>query len=479
MDYEKSKTIVCHLRNFKGKIERMNKKNDLVTVDVVGMTHEGSGIGRLPDGMAIFIPASAVGDRLQARILKVNKNYAYGKVEKILVPSQDRTPSDCPVSRRCGGCVFRHVSYEAELRYKQEFIESNLRRIGKLDLQIEKIQPSPLQSHYRNKAQYPVRMQKGKMAAGFFAPRTHEVIDCRTCGLQPVYFTDILQTILSFAEKNNISIYDETTGKGLLRHIYLRGGYHTGEVMVCLVINGDGIEKRQALVQGLLACCPQIVSVILNLNKEKTNVILGKENKVIYGKEYITDLLCGLQFELSPHSFYQVNTPGAEKLYEIAGEYAGLTGGETLMDLYCGAGTIGLSLAGKCARVIGVEIVSQAVENAKKNAKNNGIDNAEFLCADAALAAERMEKEGIRPDVVVLDPPRKGCDQKTLQAVAKMSPERIVMISCNSATAARDCEVLENLGYQAIRCRPVDMFPKTAHCEVCIQLCRKQNSLEQ
>lgn len=448
-------------------------KNELITIEVTDMTHEGSGVGHY-EGMAVFIPGSAPGDKLLVRIVKVNKTHCFGRIEEILSPSQDRIAPDCAVSRRCGGCVFRHVTYEAELRYKQQFVEQNMRRIGGFSLEYEPIIPSPAWEGYRNKAQYPVRIQNGRLCAGFFAPRSHEVIDCHNCRLQPPVFETLLETTLDFCAAEKIPAYDEKQGTGLLRHIYLRQGAHSGEIMVCLVCNGT-FPYGEALTKALQKAVPETVSVLLNINRENTNVILGKETRILGGKGAIDDTMCGLKFSLSPHAFYQVNTPAAENLYRVATEYAGLTGRETLLDLYCGVGTIGLSMASRAKEVIGVEIVPQAVENAAANAAANGIGNARFFCGDAGKAAARLADEGIQPDVVVVDPPRKGCDGAALQAVARMKPKRIVYISCNSATLARDCAALAPLGYIPRRCRPADLFPRTAHVETVVLLSHKNS----
>lgn len=449
----------------------MPKKNELAVLEITGITNEGSGVGRL-EGMAVFVPGAAEGDTLEIRVVKVNKTHCYGRLEKILVPSPDRITPDCPVSRRCGGCVFRHVSYKAELRYKHRFVQENLRRIGGIDLECEPIMPSSQAWGYRNKAQYPVRMRDGKLCAGFFAPRSHEVVDCRSCRLQPPEFETLLNTALQFCAENGVSAYDEATGTGLLRHIYLRRGAHSGEIMVCLVCNGDTFPNAAALAGRLQKADARVASVLLNVNRRNTNVILGEETRVLAGKGAIDDTMCGLRFSLSPHAFYQVNTEAAESLYGIAAEYAALMGTETLLDLYCGVGTIGLSMASQAKQVIGVEIVPQAVENASANAAANGISNGRFFCADAGEAAVRLAAEGIRPHVVVLDPPRKGCDQTTLEAVARMAPSRIVYISCNSATLARDCALLMPLGYAPVRCRPADLFPRTAHVESVVLMSR-------
>lgn len=446
----------------------MPKKNELIPMEITGMTHEGSGVGHL-EGMAVFVPGAAVGDTLLVRIVKVNKSYCFGRLEQILTPSPDRILPDCPVSSRCGGCVFRHVNYAAELRYKGQFVQQNLRRIAGIALECEPAEPSPRAEGYRNKAQYPVRAQNGTLCAGFFAPRSHAVVDCHECRLQPPVFSRLLNTILRFCEENGIPAYDEGAGTGLLRHVYLRQGAHSKEMMVCLICNGQVFPKAEELIKVLRETAPETVSVLLNVNRENTNVILGRDTHTLFGKAAIEDTMCGLRFSLSPHAFYQVNTEAAERLYAIAAEYAALTGRERVLDLYCGVGTIGLSMASQAKEIIGVEIVPQAVENAASNAAANGITNARFFCADAGEAASRLAGEGNSPDVVVLDPPRKGCDAKTLEAVARMGPERIVYISCNSATFSRDCAALLPMGYELRRCRPVDLFPRTAHVEtVCL-----------
>ena len=447
----------------------MPQKNDLAVLEITGVTHEGCGVGRLQDGMAVFVPGAAENDRLQVRLVKLQKNYCYGKIEQILAPSPDRITPDCPVSTRCGGCVFRHISYEAELRHKQAFVQENLRRIGGFSLCCEPILPSPQENGYRNKAQYPVQQGKNGLIAGFYAQRTHEVVDARDCRLQPAGFSKVLEAVLAYMQENHLPAYDEKTGRGLVRHLYLRQGARSGELMVCLVVNGKSLPAENRLIERLLGTKLPIVSVVLNENRQNTNVILGNKTRLLYGKETIADDFCDMRFSLSAQAFYQVNSPAAEQLYALAADYAGLTGQELLLDLYCGAGTIGLSMAAKAREVIGVEVVPQAVENARENARQNGIKNARFLCADAAKAAASLEQEGAHPDVVVLDPPRKGCDPETLEAVARMNPQRVVYISCNSATLARDCALLCERGYRLERCRPVDLFPRTVHVEtVCL-----------
>ena len=451
----------------------MPQKNELVTLDIIDMAHDGNGVGRL-DGMAVFVPASAVGDRLCVRIVKVNRTHCYGRIEQILRPSPDRIEPDCPVSRRCGGCVFRHISYEAELRCKQAFVQQNLRRIGKLELAAEPIEPSPVTDGYRNKAQYPVRMQKGGLCAGFFAPRTHEVIDCHTCKLQPPVFGELLEAVLSYMHTYHVSAYDESLGAGLIRHVYLRRGHRSGQIMVCLVVNGTHLPNENALVDLLLSRCGEIVSILLNVNERNTNVIIGEHSRVLYGKPAISDVLCGVRFELSAQSFYQVNHAQAERLYACALEYAALDGAQTVVELYCGAGTITLVMARRAARVIGVEVVPEAVENARENAARNGLDNVEFICADAGQSAGMLAQQGITPDVVVVDPPRKGLDDTAIGAIGLLAAARVVYVSCDPATLARDIKLLEAQGYTASRCRVFDLFPRTAHVETVALLTREK-----
>ena len=452
----------------------MLKKNQIEEAEITAMSSDGNGIAKI-DGMVVFVPYTAVGDKLKIRIVKVQKNYSFGIIEEILEPSPDRVDDHCPVYKKCGGCAFRHISYEAELRHKAEFVQSNLRRLGGLDPVMLPITPSPLVQGYRNKAQYPIREYDGKIEAGFFAKRSHRVISCASCDLQPAFFEQILEYTKQFLEEYHISAYDEQTGKGKVRHLYIRYGEVSGEVMVCLVVNSERLPHAAEYVEGLLKVCPQVVSVVLNINREQNNVILGQKCITLYGKDTIEDTLCDVRFELSPLSFYQVNRQAAEKLYRLAAEMAQFEGNELLIDLYCGAGTIGLSMASKVRELIGVEIVPDAVENAKENAKRCGVENARFICADAKEAAQ-LAAENLHPDVIVVDPPRKGCDLEVLQAIAAMAPKRLVMISCNSASLARDCKELEALGYHLEKAAPVDLFPRTTHVETVVLLGRKKST---
>ena len=452
----------------------MITKNQIAEMEITGITNEGSGVGRL-DGMAVFVPQTATGDVIKVQIVKVLKSYAYGIVKEIITPSPARIEPDCPVFRQCGGCAFRHINYDEELKVKSSFVSDSFKRLGGFDIECEPILGCTDTESYRNKAQYPVAMQDGKAVCGFYANRSHRVIPYTGCRLQPIIFKKIVEHVMKFINDNKIPAYDETTGKGLIRHIYIRKGFHSGEIMVCLVSktkSAVNLMKQMIAETGFLAKFPDVKSVVVNVNPDNTNVILGENNITVYGSDCIEDVMCSNKITLSPLSFYQVNTEQAEKLYGIAAEFADLKGDEEIFDLYCGAGTIGLSMSDKVSHLTGVEVVKQAVENAKANAEANGITNADFICGDAGEIADRLQKAGKHPDVIIVDPPRKGCDQLTLDAIVKMSPKKIVMISCNPATAARDCKILcsEENGYKLERVKGVDLFPKTVHCECCVLL---------
>lgn len=454
-------------------------KNEIITLEITALTNEGSGVGHFSDnsgerGMAVFVPFTAVGDVISCRIVKALKSYAYGRIENIITPSADRIENDCPVYGRCGGCCFRHISYEAELRAKDGFVRDAFSRIGGLSPELLPIRGSESSDGYRNKLQMPVAKQDGRTVCGFFSERSHRVIPTEKCALQPELFAEITKFVTEQADKLRISVYNEEKHEGVLRHIYLRRGHYSGEVCLCLVARRK-VPEFTKLANSVTERFPQVTGVVLNINRDKTNVILGEEEIVLFGKPTISDTMCGVSVEISPKSFYQVNTPAAEALYRQAAEFAEPEG-KTLLDLYCGAGTIGLSMAKSAKRLIGAEIVPEAVENAKSNALRNSISNAEFICADAGECAKKLEHSGERPDVIILDPPRKGCDEGTLTACAAMSPERIVMISCNPATAARDCKRLSELGYSVNRVRPFDLFPRTSHVE-CVALLTKTGNI--
>jgi len=449
------------------------KKNDFIDLEITGYTAQGSGVGRYND-IAVFVPLAAKGDRLRVKILKTAKTYAFGRIDKIIKASEDRIALDCAQFAQCGGCVYRHIAYAAELQAKQQMVQDALERIGGFrGIAVQPIVGAKDPDRYRNKAQLPIgRGPDGTIRMGFFANHSHRIIPCEECLLQPEEFTAAMEAFRQWAQQSGDSVYEEETRKGRLRHLYLRKANATGEVMACVVVNGNGVHYEPELVNILKEKVPGLKSVIINVNREKTNVVLGKKCRTVWGSDTITDTLCGLNFHISPMSFYQVNRDQAERLYTIAGEYAGLTGKETLLDLYCGTGTIGLSMAKNAAKVIGVEIVEQAVEDAKKNARENRIDNAEFLCADAAEAASMLKNRGERPDVVIIDPPRKGCDASLIETIAGMEPQRVVYVSCDPATLARDLKLFFQKGYEPQQVTPVDMFPRTNHVECVVLMSR-------
>ena len=449
------------------------QKNDEIELTITGFTAEGSAVGHY-NGLAVFVAGGAVGDVLKVHVIKVKKTYAIAKIVQIITPSADRTDANCPVFPRCGGCSFRHITYQAECAHKQQRVQDAFTRLAHLDVQVEPICASPVVTGYRNKAQFPVAMENGRLKTGFYAPYSHRVIDCRACALQPPEFAGILRTVSRWAEKYKISAYDEKTGKGLLRHVYIRKAEMTGQLLVTLVVNGNRIFKEKELVAALKKENENIVGVLLNENTENTNVILGEKTTVLDGQGYMEDILCGLRFRISPHAFYQVNRRQAENLYAKAASFALDGKTDLLMDLYCGTGTIGLTMADRFDTVIGVEIVPQAVEDAKINAKLNNITNAEFICGDASKAALELENRSLRPDCVLVDPPRKGCDAALLHTVVRMQPDRIVYVSCDPATLARDCAILHENGYKVKNVAPFDMFPRCAHVETVVCLSREK-----
>ena len=452
----------------------MLKKNDIIHLSITSATAEGSGVGKTDDGIAVFVPLSAVGDELSVRILKVKKTYAFGKIEEILTPAASRVLPDCPHFSKCGGCVWRHISYEEECRVKRQKVADAVERIGGIHTIINPILGSEQTRRYRNKAQLPVGLSgEGKLQMGFYAFHSHRIIDCADCALQPAVFADVMRITRDFMVQTANDVYDERTGKGRLRHLYIRLGEVTNELMVCFVVNGNGLKQEDLLVKMLREELPNLKTVVVNSNREKTNVILGNKNRTVYGDGFITDVLCGLKFKISPFSFWQVNRAQAERLYRLARRYASLSEGDTLLDLYCGTGTIGLSMAADCKELIGVEIIPDAVRDAEYNAAVNSICNARFLCADAPAAAEQLESEGVHPDVIVLDPPRKGCGEELVRTIGKMSPKRVVYVSCDPATLARDLKFFTEIGFQTREVTPVDMFPRTAHVETVVLLSRK------
>ena len=447
------------------------KKNDIYTAEITDLTNIGSGVCRI-DGRVVFVPYSAIGDQCKIKILKVKDSYAYGKIEEILTPSPDRIPSDCPSFGKCGGCSFRHITYEAELTAKEQFIKDAFTRTANLTPEFLPIIKNDNLTRYRNKAQYPLGKDKdGQAICGFYAPNSHRIIPCNDCLLQPEIFSEITEHILQFIRTNKLSIYNEEEHKGVLRHICLRKGHYSNEINVTIVARRN-IPELKKLSGELMTKFPAIKGVVLNLNKKDTNVIMGEEEITLAGEPTIKDTMCQNTVTISPRSFYQVNTPMAERLYAAAKDFA-QPQGKTVADIYCGTGTIGLSLAKEAKRLIGIEIVDSAIQNANLNAVQNNITNAEFHCSDAHNAAEIIKKAGLFPEVLILDPARKGCQKSVLQSLAALKPARIVMISCNPATAARDCAELETLGYKTAKVQGVDLFSRTYHVETIILLQRE------
>lgn len=501
------------------------KKNDIIKLNITDIGINGEGIGKT-DGFPFFVKNALPGDEVEAVITKLNKNFGYAKMTKLVVPGEARVEPSCRVAERCGGCQIMQLDYEKQLELKENLVANDLKRIGKVELScfekggmknVAELHPiigmdidkgcdlnGPL--HFRNKVQFPVGKNKeGKAVAGFYAGRTHFIVETSDCPVSDIGTELIVESICDFINKNSISVYDEKTGLGLVRHVLIRSGFRTGQMMVCLVINGTGLDDKSrkesldnAFVKQMLSLdlsknskCPQgryIASIMLNINKKKTNVILGDKTKTLYGQPYIEDIISlkqqdlkDLKFRISALSFYQVNPVQTEKLYSKALEYADLKGDEIVWDLYCGIGTISLFLAQKAKKVYGVEIVNRAIDDAKENARLNDIDNVEFICGDSAQIFKKYIKNGERTefvDLVVLDPPRKGCDRALLDAVKEAAPEKIVYVSCDPATLARDLAILsantcENEeAYRVEKIQPVDMFPHTRHVETVVLMTR-------
>ena len=462
------------------------KKNDTAAVKITDIGVNGEGIGKV-DGYTLFIKDAVIGDTVEAKVMKAKKNYGYARLMKVLSPSPDRVTPRCEFARKCGGCQIQEMSYGRQLAFKEQKVRGNLERIGGfpkelLDRVMEPVLGMEEPFGYRNKAQFPFGTDKqGNPVTGFYAGRTHDIIPNTDCALGVPANREILETILGFMKKYQIPSYDEKTGNGLIRHVLIRCGSATGEIMVCLVVNGEEIPHADALIDRL-AEMPGMTSITLSPNTRRTNVIMGDSFKVLWGQGYITDHIGNIKYQISPLSFYQVNPVQTEKLYSLALEYADLKGGETVWDLYCGIGTISLFLAQKAGKVYGVEIIPQAIDDARKNAEINGIENAEFFVGKAeevlprwyrenegAEAGLRGDRSRARADVIVVDPPRKGCDEALLDTIVKMQPEKVVYVSCDPATLARDLKVLCGKGYELERVRAVDMFPMTVHVEtVCL-----------
>ena len=451
------------------------RKNDLVTLEIEDCGIDGEGIGKA-DGFTVFVKDAVIGDTVTAKIIKAKKNYGYGRLMEVLKPSPYRVEPKCEFARQCGGCQLQALSYDQQLVFKTNKVKGHLERIGGFtDIPMEPIIGMDELFHYRNKAQFPVgRNKEGKIVTGFYAGRTHNIIENRDCALGVAENKEVLDCVIAHMEKYGIEPYNEATGKGLVRHVLIRYGYFTKEVMVCLILNGNKIPKEEQLVKSLCEI-PGMTSITINVNKKHSNVILGEEIRLLWGQEYITDRIGDISYQISPLSFYQVNPMQTQKLYAKALEYADLHGEETVWDLYCGIGTISLFLAQKAKFVRGVEIVPAAIENAKENAKLNGLENTEFFVGKAEEVLPReYKKNGVYADVIVVDPPRKGCDETLLETMIEMNPDRIVYVSCDSATLARDLKYLCERGYELRKVCPVDQFGMTVHVETVVLLSQQK-----
>ena len=449
-------------------------KNQIYETVITDYTAEGQGVAHI-EGCAVFIPNAIAGERCTVRIEVAKKNWAAGKMVEILERSPHRINRVCPVAKLCGGCDFHHMDYEEETRLKAERVRQCLNRLGGENLEKVEILAAADTTCYRNKAQYPVSFHKGRAYAGFFKAGTHQVVENDRCGILPREMDEVKDTVITWMNKHKVTAYDEISHTGLVRHIYVRRGVVSGQALVCLAINGRSIPKEQALIEELKKI-PGFATLVLSVNTKKGNVVLGDEFITLYGPGYIEDTLCGLTFRLSPRSFYQVNHAQAQRLYAAAISQAEITKEDTVLDLYCGVGTITLAMAKAAGKVIGVEVVPQAVEDAWNNAKRNGIENAEFFCGDAGEAALALEQQGIRADVVVVDPPRKGLNADAIEALARFSPRRIVYVSCDPATLGRDVALLKEKGYTVKNAMAADLFPRCSHVESIVTMIRENEN---
>ena len=450
------------------------RKNTVHTLDITGYTAEGMGVARL-EGRVVFVPHTIRGEQWRVRLEKVNKKVAWGRGVELLAPSPERREPDCPLMGRCGGCQFRHMTYAEELEAKGRRVADALERVGGVHLDLPPVLGAEDPLRYRNKVQFPVAEGKRGLAVGYYRPRSHDVLDAEDCLLQPEAVTALRRAFKDWMARYGVPAYREEDGSGLVRHLYVRTNSR-GESLCCVVVNGEGVPFGGELVEALRKAHGGLAGVVLNFNTRDTNVILGTEYRTLWGRDWLEEELCGLTFRLSVPSFFQINRAQTERLYGVALDFAGLTGKERVLDLYCGIGTISLALAKRAKSVIGAEIVPQAIEDAKENARRNGIGNAEFFCGDAGAVARKLAEEGARPQVITVDPPRKGLGPEVPAILASMAPERIVYVSCDPATLARDVKRLEELNYRAVRAQGVDLFPRTAHVETVCLLVRR-NSL--
>lgn len=455
------------------KAEIPVKTNDVIDCSFIDLTHDGKGVAKV-DGYPLFVKHGLPGEKAQIKVTKVNKGYGFGEIIRFYETSPERVEPPCPIYGDCGGCQLQHLSYERQLQAKEKQVRDVLQRIGKLeDVQVHPVLGMEDPWRYRNKSQIPFGARNGRLIGGFFRPRTHEIIEMESCIIQAEKNDEVYQKAREICEKYGIKPYDEKSHTGILRHLMVRYGRETGETMIVLVTRTKDIPYRKKIVQELVSSIDGVTSIVQNINPERTNVILGDETRVLWGKEAIRDRIGEVEFEISARSFYQVNPIQTKVLYDKAVEYAGLTGSETVMDAYCGIGTISLFLARHAKKVYGVEIVEEAIEDAKYNAKINGIENVEFAVGKAEEVIPRWYEEGIEADVLVVDPPRKGCDPALLETIIKMKPKKVVYVSCNPATLARDLRILEDGNYKTIEVQPVDMFPQTVHVETVCLMSRK------
>ncbi len=443
------------------------KKNASLTLEITGYTAEGMGVARW-EGRVVFIPGTILGERWEVQLLKIKTNVAWGRAVRLLAPSPERVELDCPLAGRCGGCQYRHMTYEEELRAKRQRVQDALSRVGGVSLELPQVLGAETPLRYRNKVQFPVAQEKRGLAVGYYRARSHDVLDVDDCLLQPEAVTTLRRAFKGWMERYRVPAYDEGTCQGLIRHLYVRTN-QAGEALCCVVANGTRLPHAPELVQSLRQAVPTLAGLVLNTNTKDTNVILGPNYRTIWGRDFLEEGLCGMTFRLSVPSFFQINRAQTERLYAQALEFAGLTGRETVLDLYCGIGTISLALAQRAGQVIGAEIVPEAVQDAQANAARNQVDNARFLCGDAGEAAFQLAAEGVRPQVICVDPPRKGLAPEVPEILASMAPDRIVYVSCDPATLARDVKRFGELGYPAVKAQAVDLFPRTAHVEtVCL-----------
>ena len=450
----------------------MLQKNQIYTATICDYTAEGQGVAKI-EGCAVFVPNAIVGETCEIRVEKVGKTWAAGKITQLLEKSEHRINRECPVAKLCGGCDFWHMDYAEELRLKANRVRQGLNRLAGENLEQVPILGAPTCYAYRNKAQYPVTTKNGRAYAGFFRAGTHQVVENAFCRILPREMDAVKDLVMDYVNQFRVTVYDETTGKGLLRHIYVRKGQISGQILVCLTVNGRKLPHTQDLI-ARLQTVPGFTSLVLSVNEKPGNGILGQTFITLYGDGYIEDTLCGLQFRLSPRSFYQVNHHQAQRLYQAAISQGEITGEDTVLDLYCGVGTISLIMAQAAKRVIGVEIEPQAVADARDNARRNGVENAEFICADAGDAALELKEKGVTIDVAVVDPPRKGLNAQAIAALTAFAPRRIVYVSCDPATLARDVALLKAEGFRLTSAQAVDLFPRCAHVESVVCLCRQQ-----